>query len=112
MARRCIGFRSPRREAISRIGSGDAFLAGYVATRYSERARRCLRYGVACGAESTQHFGAGAVDPAHVGRLLGEVRPSGSRLARKSVSAVCGILRGARGPAAPTPWNIRALFYD
>jgi 1-phosphofructokinase family hexose kinase len=64
----------PEQEARSRIGSGDAFLAGYVAARYSERAPvECLRYGVACGAESIQHFGAGAVDPANVGRLLGDV---------------------------------------
>jgi 1-phosphofructokinase family hexose kinase len=58
-------------EATSRIGSGDAFLAGYVAARYSGRSPvECLRYGVACGAESIQHFGAGVVDPAQVGRLL------------------------------------------
>jgi 1-phosphofructokinase/tagatose 6-phosphate kinase len=62
-------------EATSRIGSGDAFLAGYVAARYSGRSPvDCLRYGVACGAESIQHFGAGVVDPAQVGRLLSEVK--------------------------------------
>ena len=33
----------------------------------------CLAYGVACGAESTQHFGAGTVDRNQVERLLGEV---------------------------------------
>ncbi len=32
-----------------------------------------LAYGVACGAESTQHLGAGLVDPERVERLLGEV---------------------------------------
>ena len=32
-----------------------------------------LAYGVACGAESTQHFGAGTVDRNQVERLLGEV---------------------------------------
>ena len=61
-------------EARSRIGSGDAFLAGYVAARYAGRPPvECLRYGVACGAESIQHFGAGVIDPAKVDRLLGEV---------------------------------------
>lgn len=61
-------------EARSRIGSGDAFLAGYVAARYSGRsAVECLRYGVACGAESIQHFGAGVVDAGKVQRLLGDV---------------------------------------
>ncbi|HEY2160226.1 MAG TPA: 1-phosphofructokinase family hexose kinase [Solirubrobacteraceae bacterium] len=61
-------------EARSRIGSGDAFLAGYVAARYEGRAPvECLRHGVACGAESIQHFGAGMIDPAKVVRLLNEV---------------------------------------
>jgi 1-phosphofructokinase/tagatose 6-phosphate kinase len=61
-------------EARSRIGSGDAFLAGYVAARYGGRPPvECLRYGVACGAESIQHFGAGVIDPAKVDRLLSEV---------------------------------------
>jgi 1-phosphofructokinase/tagatose 6-phosphate kinase len=61
-------------EARSRIGSGDAFLAGYVAARYSGRPPvECLRYGVACGAESVKHFGAGMLDPGQVDRLLGEV---------------------------------------
>ena len=33
----------------------------------------CVRFGVACGAESTQHFGAGVLDPREVDRLVGEV---------------------------------------
>ncbi len=66
--------RVHEQEVRSRIGSGDAFLAGYVAARYAGRtAVECLRYGVACGAESTQHFGAGLLDPHRVERLLGEV---------------------------------------
>jgi 1-phosphofructokinase/tagatose 6-phosphate kinase len=32
-----------------------------------------VRFGVACGAESTQHFGAGVLDPREVERLVGEV---------------------------------------
>jgi 1-phosphofructokinase/tagatose 6-phosphate kinase len=56
------------------VGSGDAFLAGYVAARYNGGSTEdCLRYGVACGAESTQHLGAGLVDPDRVGRLLDEI---------------------------------------
>jgi 1-phosphofructokinase family hexose kinase len=56
------------------VGSGDAFLAGYVAARYNGRApAECLTYGVACGAESTQHLGAGLVDPNRVERLLDEI---------------------------------------
>ncbi|HET9105451.1 MAG TPA: 1-phosphofructokinase family hexose kinase [Solirubrobacteraceae bacterium] len=66
--------RVQEQEARSVVGSGDAFLAGYVAARYSGQAPvECLRFGVACGAESTQHFGAGIIDPVRVERLLGEV---------------------------------------
>ncbi len=61
-------------EPVSSVGSGDAFLAGYIAARYEGRSdEECLRYGVACGAESTQHFGAGVVNPREVARLSGEV---------------------------------------
>jgi 1-phosphofructokinase/tagatose 6-phosphate kinase len=64
-------------EPVAAVGSGDAFLAGYVAARYEgEPARDCLAYGVACGAESTQHFGAGSLDRAEVERLLGRVEVS------------------------------------
>jgi 1-phosphofructokinase family hexose kinase len=56
------------------VGSGDAFLAGFVSARYAGRpTAECLAYGVACGAESTQHLGAGLVDPERVQRLLGEI---------------------------------------
>jgi 1-phosphofructokinase family hexose kinase len=61
-------------EPVSAVGSGDAFLAGYVAARYEDRpARDCLAYGVACGAESTQHFGAGTLDPREVERIASQV---------------------------------------
>jgi 1-phosphofructokinase/tagatose 6-phosphate kinase len=66
--------RVEEQEARSTIGSGDAFLAGYVAARYGGRTpSECLSFAVACGAESTQHFGAGIVDPDKVERLLPEV---------------------------------------
>jgi 1-phosphofructokinase family hexose kinase len=56
------------------VGSGDAFLAGYVGARYGGRPpAECLRFGVACGAESTQHLGAGLIEPREVERLLGEI---------------------------------------
>jgi len=62
------------RETRSTVGSGDAFLAGYVAARYTRRPpEECLRFGVACGAESTQHFGAGVIDPREVDRLMADV---------------------------------------
>ena len=62
------------REPVATVGSGDAFLAGFVAARYTGRpAEECLRFGVACGAESTQRLGAGLIEPREVERLLGEV---------------------------------------
>jgi 1-phosphofructokinase family hexose kinase len=72
--RRFVEVQTKSLEAVSTVGSGDAFLAGYVAARYDDRpAEECLAYGVACGAESTQHFGAGKVDRGRVERLLHEV---------------------------------------
>ena len=65
---------STRARPCATIGAGDAFLAGYVAARYAGSSpEECLRFGVACGAESTQRLGAGMVDPQGVERLLGEV---------------------------------------
>jgi 1-phosphofructokinase/tagatose 6-phosphate kinase len=61
-------------EPYSAVGSGDAFLAGYVAARYEGRPpAECLRFGVACGAESTQHIGAGVIDPREAERLAAEI---------------------------------------
>ena len=72
--RRLLEVHTEPLEPVSTVGSGDAFVAGYVAARYEGRsAEDCLAYGVACGAESTQHFGAGTVDRNQVERLLGEV---------------------------------------
>jgi 1-phosphofructokinase family hexose kinase len=62
-------------EPVSSVGSGDALLAGFVAARYGGRdPESCLRFAVACGAESTQHFGAGVLEQREVERLLPEVR--------------------------------------
>jgi 1-phosphofructokinase family hexose kinase len=72
--RRFLEVRTEPLEPVSTVGSGDAFLAGYVAARYDGKpSDECLAYAVACGAESTQHFGAGTVDRNQVERLLGEV---------------------------------------
>jgi len=66
--------RVEQQEPRAAVGSGDAFLAGYVACRYSGGTpEECLRFGVACGAESVHHFGAGVIDPHGVERLLGDV---------------------------------------
>jgi 1-phosphofructokinase family hexose kinase len=69
--RRAFEVTAPSVEPVATVGSGDAFLAGFVAARYDRRSpEECLRFAVACGAESTQHFGAGSIDPAEVERLL------------------------------------------
>ena len=65
------------REPIAKSGSGDAFLAGYLAARYEGRAPdQCLRFGVACGAESTGRLGAALIDPREARRLMGDVELS------------------------------------
>jgi len=62
------------REPVATVGSGDAFLAGFVSARYGGATPdECLRFGVACGAESTRRLGAGLIDPREVQKLLGEV---------------------------------------
>jgi 1-phosphofructokinase/tagatose 6-phosphate kinase len=63
------------REAVSPIGAGDAFLAGYVAGLYDgwEPEER-VRFATACGAESVRHVGAGVIDPEQVQRLLPEIQ--------------------------------------
>jgi 1-phosphofructokinase family hexose kinase len=61
-------------EPISTVGSGDAFVAGYTAALFDGLSpERCLAYGVACGAESTQHLGAGWLDRARAESLLDSV---------------------------------------
>jgi 1-phosphofructokinase/tagatose 6-phosphate kinase len=73
-ARRLFRVRAEPMEPRAVVGSGDALLAGLVAARYTGGSpEECLRFAVACGAESTQHLGAGRVDPARVERLLSEV---------------------------------------
>ena len=65
------------REAVGKIGSGDAFLAGYLAARYEGRnPDQCLRLGVACGAESTARLGTGMIDPREARRMMGDVELS------------------------------------
>ena len=65
---------APELEPVAAVGSGDAFLAGFVAARFDGRPPAdCLKLAVACGAESTQHFGAGTLDPQDVESLLDRV---------------------------------------
>ncbi len=64
-------------EPVAAAGSGDAFLAGLVsADRAGLGVEAGLAFAVACGAESTQHLGAGALDPAEVARLVDRVTVS------------------------------------
>ena len=71
---RMLRVRVEPRDPVATVGSGDAFLAGYVAARYEGRQpSECLRFGVACGAESTSRLGAGLVDPREIDKLMGEV---------------------------------------
>jgi 1-phosphofructokinase/tagatose 6-phosphate kinase len=65
------------REPIAKRGSGDAFLAGYLAARYEGRSPdQCLRFGVACGVESTRSLGAGTIDAREARKLMGDVELS------------------------------------
>ncbi|MEZ5156501.1 MAG: 1-phosphofructokinase family hexose kinase [Solirubrobacterales bacterium] len=59
---------------VASVGSGDAFLAGFVAARRAGHPiEDCLAYGVACGAESTQHLGAGTIDGPEAAKLIDRV---------------------------------------
>lgn len=56
---------------VSTVGSGDAFLAGFIACHFQRMdVTECLRYGLACGAANTQRYGAGVLDSDEVERLL------------------------------------------
>jgi 1-phosphofructokinase/tagatose 6-phosphate kinase len=75
--RRAYEVTAPELDPVASVGSGDAFLAGFVACRFEGSSPEdCLRFAVACGAESTQHFGAGTIDPGEVERLLDRVELS------------------------------------
>jgi 1-phosphofructokinase family hexose kinase len=65
-------FITPR-EPVASVGAGDAFLAGFVSSRYAGASPAdCLRFAVACGADSTQRLGAGRIDPKEVEKLVAE----------------------------------------
>ena len=73
-SRRLYEVISPSLEPVATVGSGDAFLAGFAAARFDGRPpQECLRFAVACGAESTQHFGAGTIEPQEVEALAERV---------------------------------------
>ena len=56
---------------MSTVGSGDAFLAGFVAARFEKlELPVCLRQALAAGAANTQRYGAGVLDADDARRLL------------------------------------------
>jgi 1-phosphofructokinase/tagatose 6-phosphate kinase len=70
---------------VSTVGSGDAFLAGFIAHRFSKNEiAECLRYGVACGAASTQRYGAGVLDVDEIERLYKTTAVSEVRTASRA----------------------------
>jgi len=73
----------PLESVVSTVGSGDAFLAGFISARFQKLdLAECLRRGLAAGAANTQRYGAGVLDAALAAQLLGTTEvvelPSGS----------------------------------
>jgi len=63
-----------RSDVVSTVGSGDAFLAGYLAGTYEGAGQEdALKRAVASGAASTGLLGAGVLDPADVSALARQV---------------------------------------
>jgi 1-phosphofructokinase family hexose kinase len=66
---------APELEPVSKVGSGDTLLAGFLAARVSRRSlEEALRAGVAAGATSVLEAGAGKFDAREVGRVAQLVR--------------------------------------
>ena len=86
---------------MSAIGAGDAFLAGYLAARYTGRPHAdALRFAVACGAESTLHLGAGVLDPRAAERLEHEVEITELEKPRVDATAQVDCLPAPSGKGA------------
>jgi len=74
-SQRTYSVQIPPQDPISTVGSGDAFLAGYVSARVSGKSEtECLRYAVACGAANTQKYGAGIFDVHDVKRFVAKTK--------------------------------------
>ena len=62
--------KPPMIEAVSSVGSGDAFLGGLaLALESGHSPKIALRYGVAAGAANALHFGGGLVTPAEFTKI-------------------------------------------
>ncbi len=91
---------------VASVGSGDAFLAGFVAARRAGRPiEDCLAYGVACGAESTQHLGAGTIDGVEAAKLTSRVQVE--RLDRTAAGRLAVMADVGRPPERPFPRSFR-----
>jgi 1-phosphofructokinase/tagatose 6-phosphate kinase len=56
---------------VSTVGSGDAFLAGFISARFRKLdLPECLRHGLAAGAANTQRYGAGVLDSGLAAQFL------------------------------------------
>jgi 1-phosphofructokinase/tagatose 6-phosphate kinase len=65
------GTITPLDSVVSTVGSGDAFLAGFLGARFQKLDfSECLRHGLAAGAANTQRYGAGVLDADDFRRLL------------------------------------------
>ncbi len=65
------GSITPVEPVVSTVGSGDAFLAGFVGARFRKLDLvECIRHGLAAGAANTLRYGAGVLDADDVRRLL------------------------------------------
>ena len=61
---------APRIEAVSKVGSGDVLLAGFLAARFEGKGLdEALKSAVAAGAASTLEIGAGRFEPREIGRV-------------------------------------------
>jgi 1-phosphofructokinase/tagatose 6-phosphate kinase len=62
---------APLSSVVSTVGSGDAFLAGFVNARFQKLDHaECVRQALAVGAANTQRYGAGVLDLEDVRRLM------------------------------------------
>lgn len=62
---------APLESVVSTVGSGDAFLAGFVSARFEKlELPECLRQALAAGAANTQRYGAGVLAAEDARRLL------------------------------------------
>jgi 1-phosphofructokinase family hexose kinase len=65
------GSVDPVESVVSTVGSGDAFLAGFISARFQRMdLADCLRHALAGGAANTQRYGAGVLDMDDTQRLL------------------------------------------